>query len=469
MISPSFSDAPGLQELARLSLQIERDRELDWSALHERDAAIGSACVACESPSQRLLCWLDRAEPAGTDHLDALPAGIGPLLSAVMVALGFSVMVGFLLAHPTGQVNLLWFLALFVFIQIFMVLLSSAGLLRLALGRDVGAQWLQPGRWLFRRSPWAARLLRESSDLVQLMVLHQGQLLGAAFMAGALMAFLLTLFANPFSFAWGSTYALGEDVVNSMVQFLSAPWSGWLSAAAVDPQLVADSRVHAGSPGPSAEQALRSGRWWPFLLMVLISYTLLPRLFLWLVSGGLLRHRLLHSFTNYPGADLVLLRLAQAALETRGEAEPLNTPQQAADIKVSPGTKFADASLVNWGDAVARDEFPSFAELQGLGSQPLLLAGLSLIGDEEALQSISAATAPMVLILLKSWEPPMADLADFIDEAARVAPCILLLRPLRGQMISREIQEDWRRFAAQRPGTPAIGLLTECAGIGDQP
>ena len=96
---------------------------------------------------------------------------------------------------------------------------------------------------------------------------------------------------------------------------------------------------------------------------------------------------------------------------------------------------------------------------QGMAGDALS-AGLSFEEDAKALASLREQSSPLVLILVKAWEPPMADLADFIDEASQLASCLVLLRPMPGASVTREQLEDWRHFLARRPAEPALSALT---------
>jgi len=48
---------------------------------------------------------------------------------------------------------------------------------------------------------------------------------------------------------------------------------------------------------------------------------------------------------------------------------------------------------------------------------------------------------------VKSWEPPMADLADFLDNFASVPRCTLFLIPLPHKSVSTTRLGDWQLFA----------------------
>ena len=54
-----------------------------------------------------------------------------------------------------------------------------------------------------------------------------------------------------------------------------------------------------------------------------------------------------------------------------------------------------------------------------------------------------------LVVVVKAWEPPMADLRDFIVSLEGVSRCSIYLMPLANKPISNEIFEDWRRFSRE--------------------
>ncbi len=453
-------------DLVRLAEQIDRDKTADWRELQRRDYAIGRECRQDGAVAQ-LLCWVERAaEPGAARERDpALSEGsIGLLIGAALFLAGFMAMAGFLFAHTSGLVNVLWFFALFVLLQFALCLVSAATLLLAAAGRGEAGSTLNPARLLFTRRIRERRYWREFRSIFSLAFLRYGQVMGIGFMAGAIVAFLVVLAFNDFSFVWSSTFNLSNAAMERFTAFASAPWSGWLPAATVDAQAIADSRYHPAAAKFSAAQVQSMRSWWPFLFAAMACYALAPRILLWIASRLLYRARLRRTFVGYPGADLVLRRMNRPVVTTQAERSGAVDPVPVRrDVPPRP-----DVLLVSWTGAVGAGETGDYQELAGIPAQRCVPAGLGLEGDREALAVAAGRAVSHAVVVARAWEPPLSELADFLEQLRRNASVELFIRPLDDAGVSASSLEDWQRFAEVVPGGAVkLGVLTRWNGTPD--
>ena len=451
-------------DLVRLADQIERDRDAGWQELHRRDAAIGARCTVGE-PAAQLLCWLRQttaeapaAEPGARSLLSERSAGL--LLSGAFLIAGFLTMVGFLFAHGQGMVNVLWFFAFFVLLQLAMSLFSAATLVSVALGNAPSTLSINPARLLASRTLPDWRRWREFQDVVQLVFLRYGQGMGIGFMSGALLAFVAVPAVNDFSFMWSSTFQLTDSAMARFVNIVTAPWSQWLPAATVDAQVIADSRYHpAGArPGPARIESMRG--WWPFLFVSMLVYALLPRLLLGWLSRLLYRRRLNRAFIGYPGADLVLRRMKQPLIRSQGAAGSEPRAGSHGELLEEFRLPAEGVLVISWAGALEAGDLDRYRELRGVDPAALMQAGISLEADRAAIDRAGQEGSQLLILVVKAWEPPMSDLADFIGEIVPGGSSVLFLRPLRETGIPEDRLDDWRRFADELPGGAQVVAMT---------
>ncbi len=444
---------PDTADIQRLTDQLERDRDASIVELKQRDHAIGAQC-AVSDPCDRLLYWLDQVAPAEAARPGI--ASLGPSLARLLaLVLGFAAMAGFLLGSGRGLVNVFVLLAIFVGWQCLMSLFSAVGLVRVAWGRSPSAAPQGALGWLTRRSLPDWRDLQATAGVLRLIALRHGQALGALFTAAALLAFVLVPAVNDFSFVWGSTYAPGAELVARMTDILAAPWAAWWPAATVPAELVAESRYH-----PALLQLDRAGiermrGWWPFLFMCLLVYALLPRLLLWLAAHPLQRRLLRRVCLNLPGSELVLARMQTPLVRTQGQAHAgdgearASTPAPRSQPALPPD---ANLLLVDWRAALGDSKPWNFEELQQVGEDQVLAAGLgSLAEDREHLASRARGDYRHLLVVVKSWEPPVGELRDLLQAMHSLPRCTLYLVPLPGKPVPHRKVEDWRSFARDLP------------------
>jgi hypothetical protein len=312
-------------------------------------------------------------------------------------------------------------------------------MLRAAFGRPSAVSPLNPTRFVARRAlPGQAKLL-ETSAAVRLLALRYGQELGMLFALGVMLAFMVLLAFTDFSFVWGSTFGFSDGAVNTVIAALAAPWSSWLPQAVVPVDVVIDTRYHAAQLDFSQLSAASRRGWWPFLFMCLAVYSLLPRLLLWLASRRLYRSELMRSFLGVPGAAAVLARMRSPVVRTQaGDPEHV-------DARLSAMTYDGATLLLEWAGSLAETGDVS---LRLAKAENHLRAGLgSPAEDLDCIELINRRQPNLLLVAVKSWEPPMADLADVLADIRGVSQCILQLVPLKGRRVSEANLQNWQVFA----------------------
>jgi hypothetical protein len=453
-------------DLVRLAEQIDRDKAADWRDLQDRDYAIGRECPK-NGPVARLLYWLGQNEEAEGAEVPSpwLSEGaLGLLIGGALFLTGFLAMTGFLFAHTSGLVNVLWFILLFVLLQFALCLVSAATLFLAVFGRREAGFTFNPARLVFSRTIRQRRYWREFRSVFSLIFLRYGQGMGIGFMTGAMTAFLLVLAVNDFSFVWSSTFNLSNAAVERFTATASAPWSGWLPVATVDAQVIAESRYHPAAAKFSAREVRSMHSWWPFLFACMTCYALLPRVLLWLASRLLYRSRLRRAFVGYPGADLVLRRMNRPAVTTQAEHD---SAERAVAVRgdVAPRT---DELLISWSGAIGADETGEYQELAGIPADRVMTAGLSLDGDRDVLAVAAGPAVNHAVVVAKAWEPPLSELADFLEQLRSCVSSELFVRPLAGAGVTESSLEDWQQFATTQPGGAiALAALTRWNGGAD--
>ncbi len=456
-----ITSAPTAVDLVRLAEQMDRDRDRSWSELQTRDYEFGRQCRG-GSEQRQVLCWLDQVEQQAAVERPKSAAwfsesSIGWLAALLAFVFGFLAMVGFLFAHGQGIVNVLWFFAIFVGLQVLLWLVSAITLALVLAGGTPATINLNPARWMLARVVPGRRHWHQFQDVVQLVFLRYGQGMGVGFLLGCISAFVLVLALNDFTFIWSSTFNISDEVMLDSARAVAAPWAQWLPAATVDAEIVAQSRYYPSGGKFSPAQVRSMHSWWPLLLAAMVVYCLLPRCLLWGLARWLYQRRITTSFLRYPGVDLVVRRMNQPLIKTRSSP---GSKTGGDEVIAVPQT---GVLLVNWSNAISPRELTLFTELEGIGTDQMVNAGLSFEEDEAAAARARQADVSLVILVVKSWEPPMADLADFVEGLVSHASCLVFLRPLDGEDIPADKLEDWKRFSREVQGGVQVKALNRVA------
>jgi hypothetical protein len=420
-----------INRVLRVEALIALDANSDLATLHLRDRAIGRQLGGTTTgPGARILGWARLREACVSDTT----ADAGRAEHAAMATI---VVLGLVLGSAAAT-GVLWYdgslQALAVALSLVLMLPPT---LRGAVPGLGAVQRLleafSPGRLQRLAARWAPPAIRSSAERVlartsagervygrfrRWLTLLAGQVFGVAFNVGLVASYLAAVVFTDLAFGWSTTLDLDAGSVHALLAGLARPWAHWLPGAVPTVELVEASR-HFRAAGASVADPALLGRWWTFVLLCLITYCALPRAVLLVVAVVRARSALAWTLTHLPGASELLYRLDHDAVETRAE-----TPERARSFVAgsasapAAGRAEGPASVVVWGDFdLDRAELDALVErATGLVSARVLGAGgATLEADAQAIRASAEFGQPVVL-MVKSWEPLLGDLADFVAD-----------------------------------------------------
>lgn len=189
-----------------------------------------------------------------------------------------------------------------------------------------------------------------------LPMLIPAQVFGIAFNVGVIITTVALQWFTDLAFGWGSALDARPDFVHGLVQAIALPW-GWLLGEGVGlPTLeqVAGSRISLKDPlFLQAASDLRS--WRTFLVLAVITYGLLPRIVLLVLSQLTARRALDRLPFTHQRTQALYARLVTPSLETAasssGDGPPMPIPaplrpltaQRSASPMAGVGWRPADA------------------------------------------------------------------------------------------------------------------------------
>ena len=214
-----------------------------------------------------------------------------------------------------------------------------------------------------------------------------------------------------------------QDLI-PLLQWLSTPWSFWDGA---QPSVELLLRTRDSRIAPRAEAFSSYAQWWQFVLAIQIFYSFLPR--------GLL----------LIGTRLIMLRRISLKEQNARLNLTEETLQHHEQEMLAPLVTEIESTcvLINWGgipDAIL-DELALQYPRQIIDR---LYAGPTA---EESQQLIAQQSEARQLVLVKAWEPPLAELSDYLQTGDGY---IMPLDWKKSRRVSIEPfhLEEWRRFAA---------------------
>jgi hypothetical protein len=169
------------------------------------------------------------------------------------------------------------------------------------------------------------------------------QMFGVFFNVGLLTATLFRIMITDLAFGWQTTLAAGAETVHRIVGWISFPWSFLSPLFPVHPSLaqiqgsriiLKDGMAHLTTPDLVS--------WWPFLVMTILFYGLLPRVLL-LIYGTIAQVRDLKSLDfSHSACDRLIRRMQTPLIKTRGIRSP--DPARFPGVEKSPADPAAHAA-----------------------------------------------------------------------------------------------------------------------------
>lgn len=331
-----------------------------------------------------------------------------------------------------GRVNLLFVLLLFAFVPVMSLLLS---LILIARGGGKGF-----AGWLLDLPLWPRHL---TLALPQLNLFHgrqswffyQTQILSLSFGVGCILLYLLLLLGSDISFVWRSTILEPQDLLPSL-QFIGLPWSFWPDA---QPSLALieqtrDFRLDSESTG-----TLQVGLWWKYILAAQVTYNLLPRSIMLLIAR-----------------QTYLRRLQSGGSKQQAETQNEDPDSVSSDVTLANLKSTVDSpfSLLAWADIPDSCQ----EDVQRAIGPASATHRISAIAEE--LDS-EPDTNQSVVIVVKSWEPPLAELGDRLRAIDSSADKLILPLDWNDQGLRTPTAphlDEWRRFAATLPEWEVLAL-----------
>lgn len=452
-----MTDSP-LQLLLEFDARSQRDQDQPPTFLHRRDRKFALSCEAQgETPDARR--WLEHmarlsgpgGHPSVADTTQRLWSRINAGFASAGVLLGILTMVGLLFYDGGQRINITVFLA-FVVLQLLLALSTTAQSL-------VG--W-QPWRWLVRRvSPRGGSGM--ASRLNPLLMARAAHIGGLCFGLSGLLTLLVMVLVQDLAFGWSTTLETSAPGYHQLIATIAAPW-GWLWPDAVpDLALVEATRFFRAGTGADAIEPRQWGQWWPFVTMLWMTWVLIPRALLTLVSVGLLRRRARQLLASHPAMHALMYRMETPTLDTgsqHNDAEDMPDTGARATVQPLPESDI----LLCWAGA-GEPELPH--TLTSATSRMLRAGGAASLADDQAALGqiddwLRHGHTRVVIVVTRSWEPPTGELQDFLTAAREHWPqgTRVALVPL-GLDARREpethLLRQWLRFA-DRVGEDFVGV-----------
>lgn len=418
---------PQVGHLIDLATQLRRDEAVPLETLRQRDRAIGRKLdLPASGPNElslperagRATAWLENVTPQNPDRRGGDALNVVGLIAVVLgLLLGYAAAMGLFYYDGSTPVNVVRILAVFVGLQAVTLILLPIATLPGGVPGAAALRGVNPARL----ATFVARFLPgDTRDALQQIMgrggshqrvygrvrkwqlLNWSQSMALAFNLAATCGALQLIVFSDLGFGWSTTLDVDADRMHAITSAVSGPWSVAWPDAVPDETLVEATQTYRAENFELQVAAAESARWWPFLVMSMIAYGVLPRVFTLIWTRWRLREAVVRAVAFTPGVDRVLDRLVAEVIATRGSEH--ESPPPGSDAASSVAAPTSDAGcVIRWAEAP--------------GDERSLHAGGGRTLDDDR-RAIEAAThaAGALRIRVKAWEPPVLEFLDFVKD-----------------------------------------------------
>ncbi len=272
-------------------------------------------------------------------------------------------------------------------------------------------------------------------------VLIIGQIFGIFFNIGLIGILLLRITITDLAFGWQSTLQPAAETVYRVVDVIALPWS-W-----VVPETIAHPTV---SQIEGSQFLLKEGiqglntpalaAWWPFLLLAVIFYGLLPRLVIFFGTVFRQQHAIKRLSFTHAACDRLLLAMKTPRVTTNSRG--YEKPEDQLSRRASAASEYGQAESKEMDKAALdpaiilipedlagqyrQDDLEERLRLRlGLGMKAGITCQFDAKVDAQAvkdnLEGDAAASGIRLVIIQEAWQPPIQEILSWFASIRRNA------------------------------------------------
>jgi len=394
----------------------------------EENRAFGLIQVMLKNkPVEQLLAWIDEhnhrlKKPLLSETFSSYLYRVTFALVLIAFALGLLSGVGLLSYNGHEPVNVIYFIAVAIFIPLFTMLLTLLAMLRASSAESVLVH-LSPAFWMEKvlgflpgKVQANIKALQVNPLLANWVIIRRSQIIVLFFSFGLLLSLLAVVVTKDIAFAWSTTLHISPETFHGFLHTLAFPWRELFPSAVPSLELIEQSQYFRLGDRLDEEMiayASQLGEWWKFLAFSTLFYAIFLRCLMLLIASL--------GFSSAVTQSLLTLRGATKLL--REINEPIISTHSKKREKVFIAGDESYGQIINTLDA-------SYDVIQGwaIAYDALLVLGDSMkiispehfeVGGTNSLEEDSEVIFKShgeILLFVKAWEPPTMDFIDYLSE-----------------------------------------------------
>ncbi|WP_373032515.1 DUF2868 domain-containing protein [Sulfurovum sp.] len=394
----------------------------------EENRAFGLTQVMLKNkPVEQLLAWIEKhkeslKKPFLSETFSSYLYRVTFALVLISFALGLLAGVGLLSYNGEEPVNVIYFMAIAIFIPLFTMLLTLVSMLRARSAESVLVH-LSPAFWMEKilgllpgNVQEHIKALQISPLLANWIIIRRSQIIVFFFSLGLLLSLLGVVVTKDIAFAWSTTLHISPEAFHGFLHTIAFPWREIAPSAVPSLELIEQSqyfRLGDKLDDEMIAHASELGEWWKFLALSTLFYAILLRFMMLILASFGFSSAVKQSLLTLNGTTKLLREINEPIISTH--AKKRENAFISDDENYSQIVNTLDASY----DGIQGWAIPQ-SELFVLGDSMNIIAPKHFeVGGTNSFEEDSEVIYKShgeVVLFVKGWEPPTMDFVDYLTE-----------------------------------------------------
>jgi len=402
----------------------------DTSSREERRAFGLVNVVSKNKPVEQLSAWVREnniklKKPKLSDTFSLTLYTMTLVISVISLLFGFFSGIGLLSYSGHEPVNVIYFIAMVVFLPLFTMTLTLFSMFRANSTQSMLVH-ISPAFWMEKILRLLPTKIEDDLKEVKInplltnwIVIKRSQIIALTFSFGLLLALLGVVATKDIAFAWSTTLSVSPEAFHQFLHTLAFPWRDLYPSALPSIELIEQSQYFRLGDKLSDEMiqnASKLGEWWKFLAFATLFYAIILRFVMYLLSEFGLKKAIQRSFLTLDGAERLLQDMNEPIISTHAnENEQQFIQRHTAYDRMTNALDASYDSVQGW--AIPEENLSVIADSMKVISPKFFEVGGGNTLDEDT--EIIHHSQGEVLLYVKSWEPPTMDFIDYLESLAK--------------------------------------------------
>jgi len=394
----------------------------------EENRAFGLTHVMLKNkPIEQLLAWMEKhkerlEKPLLSEIFSSYLYRITFVLVVFSFILGLSAGVALLSYNGKEPVNVIYFIAVAVFLPLFTMLLTVLAMFRAGSAENVLIH-LSPAFWTEKiveflpgRVEERIKGLKINPLLANWIIIKRSQLIVLFFSLGLLLALVGVIVTKDIAFAWSTTLQLSPEVFHGFLQSIAYPWREWAPSAVPSLELIEQSQYFRLGDRLDEEMiahAPQLGVWWEFLAFSTLFYAVFLRFLIFIFACFGLNAAIKQSLLTLNGTTKLLREINEPIITTHAPmSEKVFSAEEGYYSQIVNTLDTSYDAIQGW--AIPKDELLVLGErLKVITPVHDAVGGANSLDEDTEIVFKSHGE---ILLFVKAWEPPTMDFVDYLSE-----------------------------------------------------